>query len=260
MEKTTNNETEIVLEREGVIKRASEIREKIAYYEKQLYTLLNSPGLNESTQSINFDFYLSNKAGTRVRTVYCQNKKFIYYSYLSRLNCNVPISFKKVFNEAKIHLDKYVKEYKNYKIQRKPITNSTFRMIINYNIKPNDMKHSSVLYEIDIDNTNNNKITYEFKNNSLIEESKKKFCSFSVDIEVELYNHNKFFQYDGEKDPIIEDVCIIRNKNKPNVLITKCFHLVVCSNCNRFKDLNACPRCNKPLAAIHKIHFAVSGK
>ena len=137
MKKTTNNETEIVLEREEVIKRATEIREKIAYYEKQLYTLLNSPGLNESTQSINFDFYLSNKAGTRVRTVYCQNKKFIYYSYLSRLNCNVPISFKKVFNEAKIHLDKYVKEYKNYKIQRKPITNSTFRMIINYNIKPN---------------------------------------------------------------------------------------------------------------------------
>ena len=252
MEKTT-------LKREEVIKRATEIREKITCLENQLCTLLNSPGLNESTEPINFNFYLSNEAGTRIRTVYCQNKKFTYYC--DKFYCNVPISFKKVFNEAKIHFDKYVKNYKNYKIQRKPLTNSTFRMIIKYENNNTLLPfNGKVLYEIDIDNTNNNKITYEFKNNFLIEESKENFCSFIVNIEVELYNHNKFFQYDGEKDPIIENVCILCNKNKPNVLMTKCFHLVVCSDCNRFKDLNTCPRCNKPLTSIHKVSFAVSSK
>ena len=171
----------------------------------------------------------------------------------------MPYSIKEIFISAKPYLDKYVKEYENYKIQRKPITNSTFRIVINYETDTIGMNNKKRLYEIDIDNLNN-KTTYEFKNNFLIEENNIKVTSFYVSIEVELYNHNKFFQYDGEKDPIIEDVCILCNKNKPNVLITKCFHSVVCSDCNRFKDLNACPCCNKPLAAIHKVVFAVSRK
>ena len=253
-------ETKIVLKREEVIKRANEIREKIRYYEDQLYTLLNSTTLEESTTPIKFDFYLSDKAGKRIRTVYCQNKKFIYYNYLTTINPNVPMTIKKVYNDARVHLDNYIKEYKNYKIQRKPITNSTFRMNINYNTNTNSMLNSKILYEVGIDNANNNEITYEFKNNSLIEENKDNLYSFNINIEVELYNHNKFFQYDGEKDPRIEDVCILCKKNKPNVLITKCFHLVVCSDCNRFKDLNVCPLCDKPLYAIHKVAFAVSRK
>ena len=255
MEKTTNNEAIITLEREETIKRATEIRQKINDYYSQLYNLLKSSNLK--CNSLNFNFYLTNKEGTRVRTVYCQNKKFIYHT--DTLYCNMPYSIKEIFISAKPYLDKYVKEYENYKIQRKPITNSTFRIVINYETDTIGMNNKKRLYEIDIDNLNN-KTTYEFKNNFLIEENNIKVTSFYVSIEVELYNHNNFFQYDGEKDPIIEDVCIICNKNKPNVLITKCFHLVVCSDCNRFKDLNACPRCNKPLAAIHKIHFAVSGK
>ena len=260
MEETTNNETIIALKREEVIKQATELRQKIKDYNNQLYALLNSTALKESTQSINFDFYLANKEGQRVKSVFCQNKKFIYYSYLTTMKCNVPISITKVYNKAKIHFDKYVEEYKNYKIQRKPITNSTFRMNINYNTIPNESMHPRILYEIDIDNANNNKIINEYKNNFLIEESEDNLCSFNVNIEIELYNHNKFFQYDGEKDPVIEDVCIICHKNKSTILITKCFHLVICSECYRFHILTSCPRCNKKFEPKHLIRFMTSSK
>ena len=86
---------------------------------------------------------------------------------------------------------------------------------------------------------------------------KKKFY---ITIEIELYNENSFFQYDGEKDPRIEDVCIVCHKNKPKVLITKCFHLVACDDCFRLNCLSCCPRCHKPFVDIHKVVFAVSSK
>ena len=257
MEETTNNKA---LKREEVIKQATELRQKIENYNNQLYTLLDSSDLKESTQLIDFNFYLSNKAGHQVKSVFCQNKKFIYTNYKTLL-CNVPVTFKKIFNEAKIHLDKYIEKYKDYKIQRKPITNSTFRIIIKYTTNPNYVDQIRRLYEIDIDNANNNKLTYEYKNNFLIEESKDNLCSFNVNIEIELYNNNKFFQYDGEKDPIIEDVCIICHKNKPNVLITKCFHLVACYDCFHFNRLSSCPRCHKTVTSSnHVVHFLRSTK
>ena len=207
----------------------------------------------------NLDFYLTNKAGTRIRTVYCQNKKFIYQT--SYKYCD-PLTFEEIFNHIKPYFDKYVEEYKNYKIQKQPITNSTFRLILfsSKEQKSIDYRDGKILFEIEIDNIDNNKIVYEFKNNFLFERDTDKIYSFYVNIEIELYNHKNFFQYDGEKDPIIEDVFILCKRNKPNVLITKCFHLVVCSDCNHFKNLNSCPRCNKPLADIHKVTFAVSSR
>ena len=241
--------------REETIKEATEIRKKIDDYQNKLYHLLNSSNLK--CDSLNFKFWLSNKNGTRVRTVYCQNKEFKYFT--DKLYCNMSCSIKDIFYSAKPYFDEYVKEYKEYKIQKQPITNSTFRLIINYENTSSALDIKKRLYEIDINNSKNNEVTYEFKNNSLLE-SEDKVVSFYLMIEVELYNQNKFFQYDGEKDPIIEDVCVLCNKNKPNVLITKCFHLVVCRDCNRLNNLNNCPRCNKPIAGIHKVLFAISSK
>ena len=207
----------------------------------------------------NLDFDTTNKAGMRMRTVFCRNKKFIYQT--SHLLCD-PSTIEEVFNYLKPYFDKYVEEYKNYKIFKAPITNSIFRMILFFSkeTKPIDFRHGKILYEIEIDNINKNKLKYEYKNTPLLENDKEKIISFYSNIEIELYNENSFFQYDGEKDPRIEDVCIICHKNKPNVLITKCFHLVACSDCYRFNSLHCCPRCNKPIADIHKVVFAVSRK
>ena len=203
---------------------------------------------------------LQKKNGQRIRTVFCKNKRFVY-STPPRL-CNPPLTFEELFNNLKPYFDKYVKEYQGYKIQKAPITNSIFRLIIFYSKeqKAMDYRHGKILYEIEVDNKNKNKLKYEYKNLNLIDNDKEQIISFYVNIEIELFNEDSFFQYDGEKDPRIEDICVVRHKNKPNVLITKCFHLVACVDCFRLNSLYCCPHCNKPFADIHKVVFAVSKK
>ena len=239
---------------EELVEKAKEYRDMIEEGRSKLANLLRSN--NIKIDKINLNFFLTNKVGVNVRSVYCQNRKFIYST--PTLECNTPIYFIDIFNAAKPHLDKYVKEYKNYKMQNKQITNSTFKIIISYEEGRFKQYEKRKAYDIDIDNLKN-EVIYEYKNNNLLE-NKEEIMSFYVNIEVELYNQNKFFQYDGEKDPIITDKCIICNKNKPNLLITKCFHLVVCRDCNMYNNLNECPRCNKPIAGIHKVLFVTLTK
>ena len=205
------------------------------------------------------DFELSNIAGGRLRTVFCKNKKFTYYT--SEFKHKKPSTFKEIYNIAKPFFDKYVKEYENYKIQRKKITNSIFRLSVFYpseRAKFIDYHNEKILYEIEVDNKNENKIIFEYKNLNLIENDKNPISPFCIKIEVNVFDEDNFFQYDGEKDPRIEDICIICHKNKPNVLVTKCFHLVACNECFWFNNLNCCPHCHKPISGIHKVTFAVS--
>ena len=203
------------------------------------------------------DFYLANKAGSRIRTVFCQNKKFTYFNSSTFLD--EPVTFNDIFNVSKPYFEKYLKQYENYKIQGKKITNSAFKLFVFHSDLKRCTDHTKdkLLYEIEVDDINNRK-TFEYKNLNLIEKNKDPILSFYIKIEVDLFNENKFFQYDGEKDQRIEDICIVCNKNKPNVLITKCFHLTTCSECFRTRGLNICPYCYKPVAAIHKVVFAVS--
>ena len=212
--------------------------------------------LKHDFSNINFD--TTNKNGERMRAVFCRNKKFTYHCP-HRL-CD-PSTYEEIFNHLKPYFDKYVNDYKDYKLFKSPITNSIFRIIIysSQESKPIDFRYGKIFYEIEIDNSKN-KIKYEYKNTNLIENDKEKVISFYVKIEVELYNENSFFQYDGEKDPRIEDLCVLCHKNKPNVLISKCLHLVACSDCLRFDRSYRCPYCQRPFAGIHKIHFAVSRK
>ena len=203
-------------------------------------------------------FDMSNKQGRRVRTVFCYNKVFKYESPLWACD---PITYEELFNIIKPYLDKYVKEYEDHKIYRRPITNSIFRMIAYCpkDLRLSDFMRGKILYELEVDNTNK-KIKYEYKNTKLLETDKEKINSFYATIEVELYDENSFFQYDGEKDPRIEDRCVICDQRRPNVLITKCFHMVSCSDCHRLYTINCCPYCNRPFAGIHKVKFAISSK
>ena len=205
-----------------------------------------------------FKFRLENVNGVNVRSVFRRNKKFIYS--FNALRCFPPVTFKEIFNVAKPYLDNYVEEYKNFKILNKTITNSIFTMKIYYEKYPSVFCFNpdcKTIYEIEIAE---NKIIYESKN-SAIEEDNEKIFSFSVSIEIKLFNHKLFFQYDGKKDPIITNVCILCKRNKPNVLISKCFHLVVCNDCVLSQYVIICPYCgNKPVAGIHRFRFVISEK
>ena len=225
-----------------------EYRKKLKESKDKLYEILKKG--NIKTKDLEFNFYLTNYVGVNIRSVYCQNRKYIYT--ILKLNLGLPVKIIDIFNAAKPHVDKYIKEYKDFTFQRKPITNSCFKIILCYFDEYNETIKRK-LYSIDIDNIND-KVLCEYRNEDLLN-SNELLSEFYVNIEVELYNQNKFFKYDGEKDPIITDKCIICKCNKPNLLITKCFHLCVCRDCNSYDLLTNCPRCDVPIAALHKVFF-----
>ena len=212
---------------------------------------------NSKTHDLSdLQFYPENKNGERMITAFCRNIKFVYKTPFKL--CDPPSSLSELFSIITPYFNDFISKYQSYKIRGTPITNSIYKMVIFYTLdfKPIDFKYGDLLYEIEKDDKN--KTLYEYKNTELIDNTPHKVKSFFVNIEIELYNKNKFYQYEGLKNPRIEDSCIICRRNKPNVLITKCFHLVCCDSCFRFNKLKVCPFCCEPFSEIHKIIFAVS--
>ena len=200
-------------------------------------------------------FQLSGKPIIK-RLVCFRNRAFRYVTY--NIDCKEnPSSFEKIFAISKLYLNILIDRYKNFTLQKNPITDSTFTIIISYS--PDERYGCfmfKTLYEIDIDNVSN-EIIYEFKS-SFTEDTEIKIFCFSVRIYVDLYNYNKPFSYDGEKQPFIADVCILCKKNKPNIVLTKCLHLVVCSDCDSYGNIEECPYCKrKPIYHYHKVKFSI---
>ena len=212
---------------------------------------------NQTHDLSNLQFYKEKKDGERMTTVFCRNIKFVFKTPF-RL-CSPPLTFSELFAIITPYFDDYISKYKSYKLKFLPVTNYIYKIIMFYalDFKPLDFSHGELLYEIEKDDEY--ETLYEYKNTKLLNNNPHKVKSFLVNIEIELYNKEKFFHYEGLKGPRIENDCIICYRNKPNVLITKCFHLVCCDSCVRFNKVKVCPFCRNPFSKIHKIIFAVSG-
>ena len=212
---------------------------------------------NKTHDLSNLQFYTVNKNGERMTTVFCRNIKFVFKTPF-RL-CSPPLTFSELFAIITPYFDDYISKYKSYKSKFSPVTNYIYKIIMFYalDFKPLDFSHGELLYEIEKDDKY--ETLYEYKNTKLLNNNPHKVKSFFVNIEIELYNKKNFFHYEGLKGPRIENDCIICYRNKPNVLITKCFHLVCCDSCVRFNKLKVCPFCRNPFSDFHKIIFAVSG-
>ena len=212
---------------------------------------------NKTHDLSNLQFYTENKNGERMLTVFCRNVKFVYKCPF-RL-CNPPLTFSELFAIITPYFNDYISKYRSYKLKLSPVTNYIYKIIMFYTLdfKPLDFSHGELLYEIEKDDKY--ETLYEYKNTKQLNNNPHKVKSFSVNIEIELYNKNKFCQYEGLKEPRIEDSCVICRRKKPNVLITKCFHLVSCYDCLRLNKIEVCPFCFKPFSEFHKIVFAVSG-
>ena len=151
-------------------------------------------------------------------------------------------TFKELFTITKSYLDKLIKEYKNFKIARQPITNSYYNIYISYFFnKESSVIYYKTIYDLELDNSSNNIISV-YKN-ILTNDNILKIYILSVKITVKLYNYNNFFLYDGEKQPYISNVCVCCKIYRPNVFITKCQHLVLCSDC--CPGIFDCPHCGR---------------
>ena len=212
---------------------------------------------NKTHDLSNLQFYTNNKKGERMLTAFCHNVKFVYKCPF-RL-CDPPLTFSEIFTIVTPYFNDYISKYQSHKLGISPITNYVYKIVIFYalDFKLLDFRYGELLYEIE--KTGKYETLYEYKNTKLLNDHPLKVKSFFVNIEIELYNKNKFFQYEGLKDPRIEDYCFICHRKKPNVLITKCFHLVCCDSCLRFNKIEVCPFCRIPFSEFHKVIFAVSG-
>ena len=199
----------------------------------------------------NLNFYKKTKNDLRVTTTFCRNKKIIYGTPLKLCE---PITIKNIFNYTEPFLNELIEKYKDRKIYNAVPTYSIYRVIIYFSkfSIPVDFKNGKLLREIEFDK--DNKIVYEKTN---VDDDKDLILSFFIDIEIELFNENKFFQYDGIKYPLIKNKCVLCKRNKPNVLITKCFCLVVCDACLRFNSLSCCPFCLRSFSEAHKVVFSI---
>ena len=204
----------------------------------------------------NLQFYTDNKKGERMITAFCRNIKFTFKTPF-RL-CNPPLTFSELLDVITPYLDGYISKYRTYKLRHSTVTNYIYKLIMFYALdyKLLDFSNGELLCEIEKDDKY--ETLREYKNTKLINNDQNKVISFFVKIEIELYNKKEIFNYEGFKDPRIENNCVVCHRNKPNVLITKCFHLVCCYDCVRFKNLKECPFCSDPFSEIHKIVFAVS--
>ena len=211
---------------------------------------------NQTHDLSNLQFYTDNKNGERMLTSFCRNIKFVYKTPF-RL-CNPPLTFSELYDIITPYLDDYISKYRSYRVKFSPVTNYVYKIIMFYALefKLLDFSNGELLYEIEKDDKY--KTLGEYKNTKLLNNNPHKVKSFFVNIEIELYNKEKFFNYEGLKDPRIENVCVVCRRNKPNVLITKCFHLVCCYECIRFNKFKECPFCSRPFSEIHKIVFSVS--
>ena len=190
------------------------------------------------------------------RFVCFRNRKFYY---TSPNECkDEETTFKELFEISNSYLNTLIKEYKNFKIARQIITNSCFKITFYHRYKEEKFPYNYVktIYDLELDNKSGN-VLYEYRN-EVIKDNTTKIIINSVNITVKLYNYNKPFLYDGEKQPLISNICILCNKNKSNVLITKCRHLVICNDCDTRKSINVCPYCKRTtINSEHKIKFAI---
>ena len=68
--------------------------------------------------------------------------------------------------------------------------------------------------------------------------------------------HNPNENEDKEKKNILKiSKCLICQKNRVNVLFKRCFHMVVCEDCDQSTNCNFCPLCKNSLAGTRKEIF-----
>ena len=199
----------------------------------------------------NLQFYKKSKSNDRVSTTFCKNKKIIYATPLKLCE---PTYVKNIYDHVEPFFNQLIEKYKDRKIFNRKQTYSIYRIFLHFSkfSIPVDFKYGKLLREIEFDKEH--KIVYEKLN---IDDDRDLILSFFVNIEIELFNENKFFQYEGVKYPIIKDKCIICKRRKPNVLLTKCFCLVVCDFCIKQNSLYYCPNCLRSFSDVHKVIFTL---
>ena len=152
-----------------------------------------------------------------------------------------------IFNISKRYFDDFILEYKNYRINNQPPTESSYKLYVGlYTDDELEFKH---IYSVFFD-TESDRISWENKYDDNFEIEGKFFIGIDVTVSVipdyEEDDSDKEEEY-KIKQTIKEDECVICCDNKANILYTECLHLAVCDGCDKKGKFSKCPLCRKKI-------------
>ena len=143
---------------------------------------------------------------------------------------------------SKMYFDNFVSQYKNYSINDRPTTESTYRLYVE-KVEEGELSYKHV-YSIAYNNIEDG-IAWENKydDNTSIE------GYFWVGIDICAYVIEDYGEESENEEEvtigtaITENECIVCLENKPNVLYTNCLHRCVCDSCDFKGEFSKCPMC-----------------
>ena len=210
----------------------------------------------ENKKDIQYSFNLVFTGPPYFSPVRLPGYKFIYRTE----KIENPTATREIWKASQSFLKETIEKYNSYQIEGEKIAVATYRLAISREEKDEDKTpKEKVLY------SSIYKIEGEKKNK--IEE--KKYIRASETIEPNFYiflvptvyifrerAHNPKENIDEEKKNILKlSKCCICKKKPPNVLFVRCFHRVICSDCDETEKPTYCLLCKNNLQGTRKETF-----
>ena len=166
-----------------------------------------------------------------------------------------PTAAREIWKSSKSFLKEIVEKYNNYQTPGEKTILATYKLYISHG----EEKEEKYLYESIYKIGENRKIQ--------VEEKKKYTPSQTIQPNFYIYlvatvyifrerQHNPNENEDEEKKNILKiSKCSICRKNRPNVLFRRCWHRVVCEECDQSTNCKFCPLCKNSLVGTRKEIF-----
>ena len=166
-----------------------------------------------------------------------------------------PTTTKEIWKSSQSFLKETIEKHNNHQIPGEKTILATYKLYIRHG----EEKEEKYLYES----------IYKIGENRKIQVEEKKKYTPSQTIQPNFYiflvatvyifrerQHNPNENEDEEKKNILKiSKCSICRKNRPNVLFRRCWHRVVCEECDQSTNCKFCPLCKNSLVGTRKEIF-----
>ena len=210
----------------------------------------------ESKKDIQYSFNLVFTDSPTTSPVRLPGYRFIYQSE----KIEKPTTTREIWKSSESFLKEIVEKYNNHQTPGEKTIIVTYNLSISWKDGPTTKptKEKNIYYSM---------YKIEGEKKTKIEEKKKYRASETIEPNFYIYlvptvyifrerAHNLKEDIDEEKKNILKlSKCCICKKKPPNVLFCRCFHRVVCSDCDESEKPINCPLCKNNLQGTRKETF-----
>ena len=208
----------------------------------------------ENKKDLKYSFHLVFSCSPHFSPVRLPGFKFIYQTEKIQNTTTT----KEIWKSSQSFLKETIEKYNNYQIPEEKTILTTYRLYIVWEEKDEEQKEKN-LYETIYKIEDEEKIQIEEKKKYLPSETIQP--NFYILFVPTVYifrerQHNPKENEDKEKKNLLKIAkCAICRKSPPNVLFRRCYHLVVCGDCDQSNNCKFCPLCENNLKGTRKEIF-----